>query len=126
MSTHRGSVVLLHFWATWCRPCLKEIDYLDQIYHRYRVPNFKVVSVSLDARKKDVTRFMSKKKLRFPVYMDAGRTVYQQLIGGTEVLPRSLLINQNGQIVQAYAGAQHLASLATSTDIPALLSPPLR
>ncbi len=121
MAQHRGDVVLLHFWATWCGPCVKEIDALQLICYRFQKRDFAVVAVSLDARAKDVRRFLRRNGLRFPVYLDAGRAVYERMIGGAAVLPRSLLIDKEGRIVRSYAGARHLASPVTFADIRQLL-----
>lgn len=121
MATHRGDVVLLHFWATWCRPCTKEIPSLQRLYQQFRSRDFTVLAVSLDARKTEINHFFQRQPLRFPVYFDPGRAVYQKMIGGLEVLPRSLLIDKKGRIVQSYTGAQHLTAPATFTDIRTLL-----
>ena len=124
MSTHRGDVVLLHFWAIWCRPCVKEMPTLDRLYRQFQSESFSVVAVNLDARKKDVRRFLHQKDLRMPVYLDPGRTIYQQIFGSPELLPRSLLIDKTGRIVRSYAGAQHLKSPQTFADIQRLLASP--
>ena len=124
MSTHRGDVVLLHFWAIWCRPCVKEMPTLNRLHRQLQSESFAVVAVNLDARKKDVRRFLRKKNLRMPVYLDPGRTLYQQIFGSPELLPRSLLIDKTGRIVRSYAGAQHLKSPQTFADIQQLLASP--
>lgn len=121
MAVHRGDVVLLHFWATWCRPCVKEIGSLQQLYQDFRDQGFSVVPVSLDARKKDVNRFVRKKALNLPMYFDPSRKVYQEMIGGAEVLPRSLLIDKAGRIARTYAGARHLETPEMLADIQRLL-----
>lgn len=122
IAAHRGDVVLLHFWATWCRPCVKEMDTLEFIYKRFRNQELSVIAVSLDARRKDVRRFLRRNGLNMPVYMDPGRTLYQEMIGGIEVLPRSLLIDKTGRIVRRYAGARHLESPGIVADIKRLLA----
>lgn len=122
IAKHRGDVVLLHFWATWCRPCVTEIGSLQSLYQNLRDEKFSVVPVSLDARKKDVRRFVRKKALRLPMYFDPGRRVYQEMIGGTEVLPRSLLIDKSGRIARVYAGARHLEAPEMLADIRRLLA----
>jgi hypothetical protein len=82
------------------------------------------VAVNLDARRRDVRRFLDKKDLHMPVYHDPGRIIYQQIFGGPEMLPRSLLIDKTGRIVRSYAGAYHLKSPQTFTDIQRLLAGP--
>ena len=119
---HRGAVVLLHFWATWCRPCVKEMPVLQRMRSRFHRQNFSILAVSLDARKKDVRRFLRRKGLKLPVYLDPGHSLYKQIIGGSAILPRSLLIDQSGRIVRSYVGARHLASPGTFSDIRHLLA----
>ena len=48
LSRHDGQVVLLNFWATWCRPCLKEIPALRTLADRYAGSGFVLIPVSLD------------------------------------------------------------------------------
>jgi peroxiredoxin len=121
MARYRGEVVFVHFWATGCWPCVQEISALQRLYEQARAQGFILITISLDVRKKDLNAFFHKHDLDFPVYMDPGRTTYRQLVGGLEVLPRSILIDRTGTIVRRYAGAQHVASPATLTDIMALL-----
>jgi peroxiredoxin len=97
---------------------------LDRIYRQFQSDRFVVVAVNLDARKRDVRRFLHQHALDLPVYLDPGRTVYQQIFGRPELLPRSLLIDKTGRIVQSYAGAQHLTSPQTFADIQRLLASP--
>ena len=44
----RGNYVLVHFWATWCGPCLPRIPYLVRFYAQYKDRGFEIVSVSFD------------------------------------------------------------------------------
>lgn len=48
IANHRGDVMLLHFWANWCRPCVKEMGSLQQLYEDFRDRGFSVVPVSLE------------------------------------------------------------------------------
>jgi thiol-disulfide isomerase/thioredoxin len=48
LAEQRGQVVLLNFWATWCRPCLKEIPELTALAGKYRAQGLRLVAVSLD------------------------------------------------------------------------------
>ena len=59
----RGKVVLVDFWATWCRPCIKSMPALERVYRRLRHRGFTVLSVntdgpgdSLDARRSQPRR----------------------------------------------------------------------
>lgn len=119
---HKGNIILLHFWATWCHPCVKEMVSLKKTYNMLKPNNFEILAISLDARKKDITNFLKEKIIRFPVYFDPGRRVYDQILGGVEILPRSLLLDKTGKISKSYAGEQQWESQERMDDIRTLLS----
>src|SRR5262245_65599796 len=48
LSDHRGKVVLLNFWATWCEPCLEEMPAFERVARAYRERGLVVVAVSVD------------------------------------------------------------------------------
>ena len=60
---HRGQVVLVHFWATWCGPCVKLFPHAAELQHRFRDRGLAVVTVSLDdpADREAVGRFLADK-----------------------------------------------------------------
>ena len=120
--SYRGQVILLHFWATWCKPCLHEIPSLNAFYDRFDSDRFEILAISLDARRKDVHRFLAGRGVRFPVYMDAGRSVYHKVVGGLEVLPRSILIDKKGNVFKSYVGEQQWESPLILEDVGGLLS----
>src|SRR5688572_3322108 len=49
LSDHRGKVVMVNFWATWCPPCLEEMPAMDRLYRQHKDAGFTLVAVSVDA-----------------------------------------------------------------------------
>lgn len=96
-SAHRGKVVLLNFWATWCSPCRKEMPAMERLHRAYRERGLVVLAVSQDAAlPEEVKRFAVSLGLTFPVWHDresaAGR---QYKIPG---VPASYLVTHDGQL----------------------------
>jgi thiol-disulfide isomerase/thioredoxin len=62
LSQHKGKIVIIDFWASWCAPCKQELPHLKEIYNTYRYSKFKdaqgleIISVSLD---RDVSQWKS-------------------------------------------------------------------
>ena len=67
LSEHRGKVVMINFWATWCPPCLEEMPAMERLYRQQKERGFALVAVSVDADPKKVTPFVAEHKLTFPV-----------------------------------------------------------
>ena len=51
LSDHRGKVVLVDFWASWCGPCRRENPNVVKMYNKYKEKGFDILSVSLDKNK---------------------------------------------------------------------------
>jgi len=96
--------VLLDFWATWCKPCVKAFPGLQDLYEKYRERGLRVVTVSVDSPRSQarVAPLIKSKKYTFEVLLDAQGRVAKRY--NVIALPRTLLINPAGEIVYATVG----------------------
>jgi peroxiredoxin len=91
----KGKVVLLNFWATWCRPCRDELPMLAKLHEKYKDRGLAVLGVA-DDTPSAVDGFLKADPLPYPtVYGD--KAMVQSY--GVEAYPTSILIDKNGQIV---------------------------
>lgn len=103
LSSLRGKVVILDFWATWCPPCRKGIPDLIDIKKRYGSKGVEIVGISVDTDTKDeVIPFMKEKGINYPVVY-GNQTVYMQY-GGIRAIPTTFVIDKEGKIVASYEG----------------------
>ena len=72
LSSHRGKVVLLNVWATWCHPCRTEIPELVALNKRYAPRGLEIVGVSVDSEgaSADVRQFMKDFAMDYPIWFD--------------------------------------------------------
>ena len=91
----KGKVVLVNFWATWCPPCRKEMPDLEALYQEFKGKGLVVLAVSDEDRAK-VEPFVAEKKYTFPVLLDAGRKVSEQL--RIEGIPKTFLYDRAGKL----------------------------
>ncbi len=109
LSDFRGKVVLLNFWATWCEPCLAEIQTFSRWQREHGADGLQILGVSMDDDPAVVVAAVHKYRISYPVVM--GDEQLGDLYGGVLGLPLSYLIDPSGQLVARYQGEPKLASL---------------
>ena len=95
----RGKIVLLNFWATWCKPCTTEMPAMQTTYDRLRDKGFVVLAVNELEDDEKVRAHIREYKHTFPVLMDRENRVAN--LYGVYGLPVSVFIDEAG-VVQAY------------------------
>ncbi len=93
----RGKVVMVHFWATWCPPCVGELPTLDRLYRTLTGKDFMMLAVSVDEGGAGaVAPFMKQNKLSLPVLLDPGGEVAR--LYGTFKFPETYIVDRNGVV----------------------------
>ena len=99
LSQYRGKVVLLNFWATWCKPCTTEMPAMQTTFDKLRGKGFVVLAVNELEDDEKVRAHIREYKHTFPVLMDRENRVAN--LYGVYGLPVSVFIDEAG-VVQAY------------------------
>jgi cytochrome c biogenesis protein CcmG/thiol:disulfide interchange protein DsbE len=103
LSDHRGRVVLVNFWATWCPPCRMETPGLVDLANRYRGKGLEVVGISLDENGAEAVRpFVARYHVPYPVLLP---DLNSSLASAIESLPTTLLVDRTGRVSKRYDGA---------------------
>ncbi|MDR1493664.1 MAG: TlpA family protein disulfide reductase [Planctomycetaceae bacterium] len=102
-----GKVTLIDFWATWCGPCVAEFPYLKRIYAKYHEKGFEIASISCDADKGQLRRFLAKNNLPWIVLSkeSANAMGLESLTSyyGVKALPVVLLRDRDGKCISTNA-----------------------
>lgn len=115
----KGKVVILHFWATWCAPCVTELPIMHKVVAGLKDEKLAVLPLSLDQNPGTVELFMARNNLSLPVAMDRKGDVLRafQLKG----LPSTVILDKNGEIIAVRSGVLNWESIFTRSVIVAAL-----
>jgi cytochrome c biogenesis protein CcmG/thiol:disulfide interchange protein DsbE len=115
LADHRGQVVLLNFWATWCPPCREETPGLVRLGNAYAQNGLAILGVSLDEDgAPDVVReFVTRFRIPYPVALPGEHFA---LANAVQSLPTTLLIDKRGRLAKVYRGAASESTFRTDVD----------
>lgn len=122
LSSHKGTVVLLHFWATWCPPCIGELGEMAKALAPLEAKGLVVLPVSEDNAMDAVVAFYAKHNIRLPILMDQRMAAMKAF--RLDGLPTTLVIDEEGHEFAKYAGAVNWANAKNIQIIESALSAP--
>lgn len=119
-----AKVVLLSFMASFCKPCKKEMPYLESLHERYKDFGLRVVSVSIDteeAGQKEIDGLIETNKITYPVLKDRFDLVARRWLGTQSPLPSVFLIRPDGTVAKIHRGYNQEASELLAAEVETAL-----
>jgi len=117
LSSLKGRIVVLNFWATYCVPCRKEMPDLAAIQNEYAALGVQVVGASADEAedRAKVLQFVKETRINFPIWMGA-TTADMMRFGLGAALPGTVIIGRDGRIAKIISGIINQADLKKQID----------
>lgn len=101
LSSYRGKVIYLDFWASWCTPCRKSLPALNQLRNELGERGFEVLAINLDDSPEDGLEFLEEIPVDYPtLFDDSGTAAAYQLRG----MPTAYLIDKEGNLHAQHVG----------------------
>ena len=101
----KGNVVLLDFWATWCKPCLAAMPDLQALHDKYKDRGLSVIGISIDEEAATkVPKFIASKKIQYRIAVDDAKKPAWDAFR-VKAIPAAYLLDRQGRIVAQWTGA---------------------
>ncbi|MEZ4254327.1 MAG: TlpA disulfide reductase family protein [Polyangiales bacterium] len=120
LAEHAGKVVVVDFWASWCKPCSEEIPHLDRLYQKYKSKGFAVIGVSVDRERAKAKEFISRLKATFPSGHDAEHVVADRY--APSKMPSSYVVDRGGVVRFTHFGFRAGEERAIESEVQSLLA----
>lgn len=121
LTSLKGKVVMLEFWATWCPPCKEAVPELNTVYEKYRGRGFVLLGVSVDKGEDNraaVSAYVRRHSITYPVLLADSSTNGAYSVTS---IPTSFIIDKDGKVVNKHIGFVPGSSDNLSKEIEALL-----
>lgn len=102
LAAHKGSPVLLNFWASWCEPCRTEMPSLERLAALHEAQGLQVMAVNYRESETSIRRFVNATSLRLPVLRDSDGAAAEVL--GVHTFPTTIAIDRQGQVLFRVVG----------------------
>ena len=102
---NNGNPIVISFWATWCKPCTKELNNIAEVYEDWQdETNVKLVAVSIDDRRSQskVAPYVNSSGWEYEVYIDSNSDLKRAM--GVSTVPHTFLLDKNKQIIWQHRG----------------------
>ncbi len=127
LSGLRGKVVVISFWATWCKPCKQELDDLNRLYKAKKGEGLEVLAIATDGpdTASGIRSIAKRKKWKFPVVPD-GEGKASSLINPRGTVPYTVYVDREGRLAYDHEGYSTGDLPKVQAHIEELLGEPAR
>ena len=119
LQAHRGKVVVLNFWATWCEPCRDEMPSLNKLKQSFDGKPVVVLGVNVGEGEGRIKAFLDKVPVEFPVLLD--RDAAASRVWKVRMLPATFILDREGRIRYSHAGERDWDAPEVRAKVTALL-----
>jgi thiol-disulfide isomerase/thioredoxin len=102
LSEHRGEVLLINFWASWCGPCRQEMPLLEEIHQKYSKLGFSVLGVNVDEDSAMADKILNDIPVNFPILYDQSSDISK--LYNVDAMPTTVMVDRNGNMRVLHRG----------------------
>jgi thiol-disulfide isomerase/thioredoxin len=123
LGAHRGHVVLLDVWATWCEPCRDALPLYQDIAKEFAPRGLEVFTINIDADPRPITPFLEEAKVSLPVLLDPEARQAESTLK-VKLMPTAFLVDKKGLVRFVHEGFDEGQLATWLSEIETLLAEP--
>jgi thiol-disulfide isomerase/thioredoxin len=104
LAEHKGRVLVLDFWATWCGPCMQAMPQVERVVQEFRNRGveLELVAVNLQEKPQQITTTLERQQLHPSVALDRDGAVAEKY--GAHAIPQTVIIDRSGTVARLFVG----------------------
>jgi thiol-disulfide isomerase/thioredoxin len=102
LADHKGRLVVLDFWATWCGPCMQSLPMIEEVVKDFADRDVRLFAVNMEEQPEQIRTVMERHKMKFPVVLDRDGAVAARY--AVTAIPQTVLIDRDGKIARLFVG----------------------
>jgi thiol-disulfide isomerase/thioredoxin len=99
---HRGEIIVLDFWATWCGPCLKTMPLVDEIVREFPDQKIRLIAVNMEEQPAEIKSTLERHGLNPSVVLDIDGVVAARY--SVTSIPQTVIIDREGNVARLFVG----------------------
>lgn len=119
ISSHKGKVIYLDFWASWCGPCRKSFPWMNGMQKKYQQQGLIIISVNVDNNKALADEFLAEVPANFNVFYDPKGNVAKKF--KLKGMPSSYIIDRSGKMISTHVGFTDSKKIKYEEELKTLL-----
>jgi peroxiredoxin len=121
LAAHKGKIVVLDFWATWCGPCMQTAPLFEEVMSQFAGRDVELIGVNMEEQPEQIKSIMQRHKLKFQVALDRDGGVATRY--AVTAIPQTVVIGRDGKVVRLFVGGGKKTADALRKTIEELLAP---
>ena len=119
VSSFRGKVIYLDFWASWCKPCGKSLPWMNSLQQKFGEQGLTVLAINLDSEREQAEKILQRIRPEFFVGFDPEGKSPE--LYGVQAMPSSFLIDRDGTVVSTFDGFRESETQVIESKIASML-----
>jgi thiol-disulfide isomerase/thioredoxin len=121
LAEHKGRVVVLDFWATWCGPCMQTMPLVESVVREFADRGVELLAVDLEEQPQQIKATLERHKMNVPVALDHDGAVAAKY--AVTAIPQTVVIDRDGKIARLFVGGGKKTADALRKALTELTAP---